>query len=662
MRRVLAFAALLSAALLAAIVLVPTAADARSPFFSTMAEGRAAYARRDLDAAERIFQRALREAETDRQRARAHYSLGVVYQHAKKPALARLHAERALRLRPGWEDPRTLLAELEGAERRPPPGSRSTPMQRRTPENGRSKTGAAAACSAPPSRRPAWCGAPTEAWIAQILDGAPRQPHWHGYGIQRSGSSWPMVIEFKGRNATVRYPSLGCSGRWVRTATGRSSITFVEKIDQGRGRCVDNGRIVLVLQKSGNLAFNYFMRGSGQPSARAAVLPGTYLERNQRRLASMTRALPAWSEPRDGTLETRTAEPPPARKPGERQARPRDAAPEPKGRPMVADAKGRILSTPFRHKAVWGDVDVPGCRVKLPSGLTEDPTILKRPIKRSDIVKVIVRSDCRKTMHGLPSDAPKGPFLAKEKLTVYQLSRAYTVALYPNYKTICLAMWGDYKDGAYDGPVAMTVQFSKSETFKCDISGSEAETAAFFRKMPKSHHSRKGYVQVFARDGRLFFDQQALANASGQTGALAKLLSLSVRFRTPAGKSVERGQLTPLIRASGARTDFHMRYALAPLAGKIAELKADKYRVTIGVEIDLTIRGVSMGMETTSTRKLSKDVTVDLLKTKGYQAEGEALIASVATSTSGVVLGMRVSTDVVGAKETVHIKSVEVVK
>mgnify|MGYP001443780929 CR=1 FL=1 len=123
MRRVLAVAALLSAALLAAIVLVPTAADARSPFFSTMAEGRAAYARRDLDAAERIFQRALREAETDRQRARAHYSLGVVYQHAKKPALARLHAERALRLRPGWEDPRTLLAELEGAERRPAPAA-----------------------------------------------------------------------------------------------------------------------------------------------------------------------------------------------------------------------------------------------------------------------------------------------------------------------------------------------------------------------------------------------------------------------------------------------------------------------------------------------------------------------------------------------------------
>jgi hypothetical protein len=74
--------------------------------------------------------------------------------------------------------------------------------------------------------------------------------HWSGAGIQSGGVSWDMELDVTsagpGRCASVSYPDVGCSGFWTCNPAGDGSLRGVERIVDGRDRCVDIGFMVTI--------------------------------------------------------------------------------------------------------------------------------------------------------------------------------------------------------------------------------------------------------------------------------------------------------------------------------------------------------------------------------------------------------------------------------
>jgi hypothetical protein len=75
---------------------------------------------------------------------------------------------------------------------------------------------------------------------------------WRGMGVQSDGSEWPIVLDIanleSGPCAVIRYPSAGCSGYWIcHERSDGSQVEAVERITQGRGRCVDQVAVKVAL-------------------------------------------------------------------------------------------------------------------------------------------------------------------------------------------------------------------------------------------------------------------------------------------------------------------------------------------------------------------------------------------------------------------------------
>ena len=95
-------------------------------------------------------------------------------------------------------------------------------------------------------------GAPsvfTETWQATV-----NQP---GYG------SYPAVMQLHqdqagGSAGTIEYPSLRCVGSLILLKTEKQILWFRETIQQGRGKCLDGGLIVITPNSSSVLGWQYF--------------------------------------------------------------------------------------------------------------------------------------------------------------------------------------------------------------------------------------------------------------------------------------------------------------------------------------------------------------------------------------------------------------------
>jgi len=92
------------------------------------------------------------------------------------------------------------------------------------------------------------------AGLVDKLDGV-----WEGKGRQSSTSS-QWTIKFTAKNGIYRieYPSIPCSGSWTFLSETSGSVTFFEKIEINRNRCVDEGTVELFLIESNKLKYTYY--------------------------------------------------------------------------------------------------------------------------------------------------------------------------------------------------------------------------------------------------------------------------------------------------------------------------------------------------------------------------------------------------------------------
>jgi len=84
---------------------------------------------------------------------------------------------------------------------------------------------------------------------------------WSGVGQQSDGASWQMELDIantqEGACAIVRYPDVGCAGYWTCLCDDEGGhLQAVERITEGRDRCIDGVSVDVGLSRDGSLVFN----------------------------------------------------------------------------------------------------------------------------------------------------------------------------------------------------------------------------------------------------------------------------------------------------------------------------------------------------------------------------------------------------------------------
>ena len=83
---------------------------------------------------------------------------------------------------------------------------------------------------------------------------------WTGIGYQIDESQWDVVLQVKGRQIDINYPSLSCNGEWRFAGQVEDDFEFKELILEGIDRC-DQGVEVHVQQLSKHqVAVQYYLR------------------------------------------------------------------------------------------------------------------------------------------------------------------------------------------------------------------------------------------------------------------------------------------------------------------------------------------------------------------------------------------------------------------
>ena len=98
------------------------------------------------------------------------------------------------------------------------------------------------------------------------------QDTWYGDGIQNSSATWSIKVDFD--KSTISYPSIPCEGTLTLLSETENKIEYKEHITSGI--CVDNGKVVIERNHSGNLDFTWYhsdgrLDGSGSLSTGITV-------------------------------------------------------------------------------------------------------------------------------------------------------------------------------------------------------------------------------------------------------------------------------------------------------------------------------------------------------------------------------------------------------
>ncbi len=104
--------------------------------------------------------------------------------------------------------------------------------------------------------------------------------HWVGTGYQYTdGSAWSIDLEYNSKkNIKITYPSLACSGSFVRTSSNRHKVVFVEKILVGKDVCYDNSKVVITKIDKQYISIAYFLPEQFSGPVAIAVLERKKLE------------------------------------------------------------------------------------------------------------------------------------------------------------------------------------------------------------------------------------------------------------------------------------------------------------------------------------------------------------------------------------------------
>lgn len=108
----------------------------------------------------------------------------------------------------------------------------------------------------------------TKAQEKHWLDG-----HWQGIGHQPNAltnPNWRMELTFSADYVHIHYPEFPCGGKWERVKSTNKVAVFVERLETGLDRCLNNSRI-LVRKKGKNTILVIYYNPNGTEEARAKL-------------------------------------------------------------------------------------------------------------------------------------------------------------------------------------------------------------------------------------------------------------------------------------------------------------------------------------------------------------------------------------------------------
>jgi len=87
---------------------------------------------------------------------------------------------------------------------------------------------------------------------------------WRGTGFQlNNSSSWSIRFTASTHTKTyaIDYGTLGCSGKWELVSFEENRATFIEKITDGRDKCLDGSTIIIALVNENYVSYSCFSPG-----------------------------------------------------------------------------------------------------------------------------------------------------------------------------------------------------------------------------------------------------------------------------------------------------------------------------------------------------------------------------------------------------------------
>ncbi len=97
---------------------------------------------------------------------------------------------------------------------------------------------------------------------------------WRGTGFQlNNSSSWSIRFEANTKTNTFKigYGTLSCGGNWELKEMEKNRAVFIEKITDGRGKCINGNTIIITFVSCNYLSYTCFAPGSTKLDASATL-------------------------------------------------------------------------------------------------------------------------------------------------------------------------------------------------------------------------------------------------------------------------------------------------------------------------------------------------------------------------------------------------------
>ncbi|MCP4137729.1 MAG: hypothetical protein GY754_42590 [bacterium] len=85
---------------------------------------------------------------------------------------------------------------------------------------------------------------------------------WEGTGFQlNSTTTWHISFNANcsGQKYSIAYPTLSCGGYWELVKVDSNNARFIERLQYGKNRCLDNGVIIITKVNNKHISFSHFV-------------------------------------------------------------------------------------------------------------------------------------------------------------------------------------------------------------------------------------------------------------------------------------------------------------------------------------------------------------------------------------------------------------------
>jgi hypothetical protein len=97
---------------------------------------------------------------------------------------------------------------------------------------------------------------------------------WRGTGFQlNNSSSWSIRFEANTKTNTYKidYGTLSCGGNWVLKEIEKNRAVFIEKITDGKDKCINGNTIIITFVSDKYLSYTCFAPGNTKLDASATL-------------------------------------------------------------------------------------------------------------------------------------------------------------------------------------------------------------------------------------------------------------------------------------------------------------------------------------------------------------------------------------------------------